>query len=83
MAIFSRRSQATPRPRMRLAHAVLGERAWWHVMGYEAGPPQSLAQVERQFRRLAASAHPDRGGDPEHMQLLIRARAQARVQLSR
>ena len=59
-----------------------GEPAWWHVMGYTAGPPRSLAQVERQFRRLATLAHPDRGGNAEQMQRLIRARAQARVQLT-
>ena len=59
-----------------------GEPAWWHIMGYEAGPPRSLDQVERQFRRLAALAHPDRGGDAAQMQRLIRARAQARVQLT-
>jgi DnaJ-domain-containing protein 1 len=51
-------------------------------MGYEAGPPGNLDQVELQFRRLAALAHPDRGGSAERMQQLIRARAQARRQLS-
>ncbi len=56
--------------------------AWWHVMGYEAGPPRSLGQVERRFRRLAATAHPDRGGSPEHFHRLLRARAQARRQLT-
>ena len=55
--------------------------AWWHVMGYDAGPPRSLQLVEQQFRRLVASAHPDRGGDAEQMRLLIRARAQARIHL--
>ena len=55
--------------------------AWWHVMGYDAGPPRSLEQVEKRFRQLVASAHPDRGGDAEHMRQLIRARAQARVHL--
>lgn len=56
---------------------------WWHVMGYESGPPRSLEQVERQFRRLAACAHPDRGGDAHQLQRLIQARAQARQQLAR
>lgn len=56
--------------------------AWWHVMGYEAGPPRSLGQVEQRFRRLAAAAHPDRGGSPEHFHRLLRARAQARRQLT-
>ena len=56
--------------------------AWWHVMGYEAGPPRLLETVELQFRRLASLAHPDRGGDAEQMQRLIRARAQARRQLT-
>ncbi|MFT5448233.1 MAG: hypothetical protein ACI9DC_003415 [Gammaproteobacteria bacterium] len=58
------------------------EPAWWHVMGYEGGPPRSLQQVERRFRRLAVLAHPDRGGDGEQLQRLIRARARARVQLT-
>ena len=59
-----------------------GEPAWWHVMGYEAGPPRSLGQVEQRFRRLAAAAHPDRGGEPEDFHRLLRARAQARRQLT-
>jgi hypothetical protein len=58
------------------------EQSWWHVMGYEAGPPRSLAQVEQRFRHLAARAHPDRGGSAELMQRLIRARIQARRQLT-
>ena len=56
--------------------------AWWHVMGYDSGPPGSLPQVERRFRRLATLAHPDRGGSAEQMQRLLRARAQARRQLT-
>jgi hypothetical protein len=67
------------------AHAMqggLGDIAWWHEMGYEGGPPRSLEQMERQFRRLIASAHPDRGGDAQRMQRLLRARALARVQLT-
>ncbi len=59
-----------------------GEGAWWHVMGFDAGPPRSLDHVERRFRRLAALAHPDRGGSAEQMQRLLRARAQARRQLT-
>ena len=59
-----------------------GEQAWWHVMGYEAGPPRSLPQVEQRFRRLAALAHPDRGGSAEQLQRLIHARKQARRQLT-
>jgi hypothetical protein len=51
-------------------------------MGYDAGPPRSLLQVERRFRHLAARAHPDRGGSAEVMQRLIRARLQARRQLT-
>ena len=66
---------------MQATKTGLIDAAWWHVMGYEGGPPRSLEQVERQFRRLAASAHPDRGGDAQQMQRLLRARAQARVQL--
>ena len=56
--------------------------SWWQVMGFESGPPGSLAVVERRFRRLAALAHPDRGGSEEQMQRLIRARHQARRQLT-
>ena len=63
-------------------HRMAADQCWWHIMGYEGGPPQSLAQMERQFRRLASSAHPDRGGDPQRMQLLLRARAEARIQLT-
>jgi len=72
-----RPSNSTPGNPLRLEKA-----AWWHVMGYEAGPPGSLDQVEKQFRRLAARAHPDRGGSAERMQQLIHARALARRQLS-
>jgi len=61
---------------------LFGEPAWWHVMGFESGPPRSIADVERRFRSLAARAHPDRGGTAEQMQRLVRARAQARRQLS-
>lgn len=92
MSVLNWRSAARPlweRARSRNAteaaqvtSAGFGEPAWWHIMGYEGGPPRSLEQVERQFRRLAALAHPDRGGDAQQMQRLIRARAQARVQLS-
>ena len=55
--------------------------AWWHVMGFQAGPPRSLDNVERRFRKLAARAHPDRGGSPDQMQALLKARAEARRQL--
>lgn len=65
-----------------VASASPAEPAWWHVMGYDAGPPRSLVQVEQRFRRLAARAHPDRGGSAELMQRLIRARLQARRQLT-
>lgn len=58
------------------------ESAWWHVMGFNAGPPRCLANVERRFRKLAARAHPDRGGSPDQMQALLEARAEARRQLS-
>ena len=69
----------TRMPDRRLSHS---EQAWWLVMGYEAGPPCSLSQVEQRFRRLAPLAHPDRGGSAEQMQRLIRARSQARRQLT-
>ena len=91
MTLWNRRSRLEPHvERAHLqygaepAHAPqagLGETAWWHEMGYEGGPPRSLEQMERQFRRLVASAHPDRGGDAQRMQRLLRARALARVQL--
>ena len=67
------RARRAPRP---------GEAAWWHVMGYDSGPPRTLAQVEQRFRTLVAVAHPDRGGSAERMHQLIRARAQARRQLT-
>lgn len=69
------RHRAHPAPRP-------GEVAWWHVMGYASGPPRTLAQVEQRFRTLVAVAHPDRGGSAERMHQLIRARAQARRQLT-
>jgi hypothetical protein len=83
MAILNWRSTSTSNVRKQIPDGLARESSWWCVMGYEAGPPRSLAQVERQFRRLAALAHPDRGGDALQMQRLLRARAQARVQLSR
>ncbi|MGK0169136.1 MAG: curved DNA-binding protein CbpA [Gammaproteobacteria bacterium] len=46
-------------------------------MGYENGPSRSLAAVKRQFRRKASLAHPDRSGDSEQMQRLVRARKPA------
>jgi len=49
-------------------------------MGFAGGPPPSLDQVEKRFRRLAAAAHPDRGGSVTEMQALVRARARARSQ---
>ena len=82
MVVLNWRSAAEPSAVDSLARSGIGEPAWWHVMGYEGGPPRSLEQVERQFRRLAAMVHPDRGGDAEQMQRLIRARAQARIQLT-
>jgi len=52
-------------------------------MGFVGGPPASLDQVEKRFRRLAAMAHPDRGGSDSEMQTLVRARARARLQYRR
>ena len=57
--------------------------AWWLTMGFAGGPPASLEQVEKRFRRLAALAHPDRGGSDTEMQNLVRARARARLQYRR
>ncbi len=56
------------------------EPAWWLTMGFSAGPPPTLEQVEKRFRRLAAVVHPDRGGSDSEMQTLVRARAKARQQ---
>lgn len=56
------------------------DQAWWLIMGFAGGPPPSLDQVEKRFRRLAAAAHPDRGGSVTEMQALVRARARARSQ---
>lgn len=44
-----------------------------------AGPDE----VERAFRRLAAAAHPDRGGDPERFRQLVEARTALRRRLAR
>jgi hypothetical protein len=70
------------RERAAVALCRFSDPAWWQVMGFESGPPGTLALVERRFRRLATLAHPDRGGSAEHMQRLIRARHEARRQLS-
>ena len=56
------------------------DQAWWLTMGFAGGPPASLDVVEKRFRRLAALAHPDRGGSDSQMQALVRARARARQQ---
>ena len=55
---------------------------WWHVLGFQDGPPPTLVNVERRFRRLATLAHPDRGGSHDRMQELNQARAEARRQLT-
>ena len=55
--------------------------AWWRVLGFDAGPPSTLGLAEAHFRRLAASAHPDRGGSVDAMQRLNWARAEARRRL--
>jgi hypothetical protein len=66
----------------RATGAWFADPAWWHVMEFADGPPRSITDVERRFRRLAARLHPDRGGSAEKMQGLIRAREQARRQLA-
>ena len=76
------RLRGAARPRAVAPAGTFGDPAWWHVMEFDAGPPRSIADVERRFRRLAARAHPDRGGNAERMQQLVRARAQARRQLA-
>ncbi len=62
--------------------AAPGGTPWWHVLGFEAGPPPSLGVAETRFRKLAAAAHPDRGGSVDAMQRLNRARAEARRALA-
>jgi hypothetical protein len=56
---------------------------WRGVLGFEAGQPCTLGAVETRFRKLAALAHPDRGGSVDAMQQLNLARAEARRQLAR
>jgi len=56
------------------------EQAWWLTMGFAAGPPPSLEHVEKRFRRLASTAHPDHGGSAGELQALLRARHRARQQ---
>ena len=76
---WSERVRARARGR-RATHAE--QPTWWHVLGFQNGPPQSLGNVEAQFRRLAALAHPDRGGSHDRMQQLNWARAEARRHLA-
>lgn len=46
---------------------------WWQVLGLD-GPNASREDIERAHRKLAMSAHPDRGGDVERMSDINRAR---------
>ena len=78
-----RQEQSVAQPKSAGTHARVDDSAWWHVMGFAYGPPRSLASVERRFRELARSAHPDRGGSTHRLQQLLQARAAARRQLKR
>lgn len=55
-------------------------RTWWEVLNLpkEALTFATLAMVEAQFRELAATAHPDRGGSDAEMAELNRARDEAK-----
>jgi len=59
-----------------------GPLPWWRVLGFDSGPPRTLGAAELRFRKLAAAAHPDRGGSVDAMQRLNRARAEARRALA-
>jgi DnaJ-class molecular chaperone len=55
-------------------------RPWWEVFEIpkEAVVALSVGMVEARYRELAAKFHPDRGGNPEAMTELNRARDDAR-----
>ena len=43
--------------------------------------PVTAAQIDNAYRERAATAHPDKGGNPEAMAKLNRARAEAKASL--
>lgn len=62
--------------------AALPEKAstpWKDVLELESDP--TMESVDRAFKRLVSIHHPDKGGDPEKFQALVRAREDARREL--
>ena len=49
---------------------------WWTVLDVE--PTAGLEEIERAYRERAKEHHPDRGGRPEMMAAINRARDEAR-----
>ncbi len=59
--------------------APAGWRSWHEVLGFEPGQIVASADIERAYRDLAASRHPDKpGGSSDKMAELNRARDEAR-----
>lgn len=52
------------------------DRSWWDVLECKSGAP--LATVEKQYKRLRADHHPDRGGDPKRFDEIQKAIKEAR-----
>lgn len=57
------------------------ERKWWEVL--ECHPEASADMVRVQYQKLAQRHHPDRGGNPQRMAEINRARDEAAIALSR
>lgn len=60
--------------------APAAEQPWWAVLGLD--DPKLMRHtsesIERRFRALAATHHPDKGGDAEQFKRLVKARDEAR-----
>jgi hypothetical protein len=56
------------------------EMRWWEVL--DINRDSTRAEIDAAFKRKAADAHPDRGGDPETMALLNLARGAAHQERS-
>ena len=54
-----------------------GAKPWREVLGLTG--PVTTAQIDTAYREKAQSAHPDKGGSVDAMQLLNRARAEAKA----
>jgi len=52
--------------------------SWRDLLGFTSTQPVNEDDVETAFRRLAHSAHPDKGGDTQRFQALMNARRDAR-----